>query len=271
MKRIEISKWTIVVVLVVAAGILLSCSFITNLVSSGPEVYWPISSEDGYGLMDCNGEWIIEPMGRQYNILKMVDGVAPIMDYMSDDYPAGIIDSEGNFVVENKFELAWPYSDGFALVEIDEEFRFIDQNGDYAFSNKFPFTYQTLPQFGNGMANVADEYTDSGNGLIRIDSMIYIDKNGDQVLGPYRFAQPFSDGYAAVSMGSGEDFKAGFIDTDGEFVLEFNRDDRLGAAGMYSEGLFPVRDLQMQLEENQCSIGFMNKNGDWVIDPNSAW
>ena len=261
MKNVIIQRGIYLFILLLAAGFLAGCAC---RVSEQAEVYFPMRSDDGIGLMDCAGEWVVAPLERQYVPGLMMDGLAPVLDYANEEFPAGILDASGEYLLENAFINAWPYSEGYAAVETPEGFRFIDRNGDYIFQQAFPVTYQILPVFGNGMVNVVEDYSDlNGNSII--NSMVYMDANGEQALGPYQSAYPFSDGYAAVTLRENGNVLFGFINTNGDFVLEFSREDTMRPAGLHSAGLFPVRNAAVQ--SDQCQIGWMNLDGEWVIDP----
>mgnify|MGYP001550019449 CR=1 FL=1 len=246
---------------------MLSCSLITEAFTSDA-AYFPMRTEDGVGLMDCEGEWVVEPLEKGIMPQMMVDGVAPYMNFFSEnENQVGIMDKDGVFLLEDAFYRAFPYSDGLAAVHIENMVRFVDQTGAYAFEDAFPFVTNAFPRFENGLANVPYEVRDNGTGLVIAESMVFIDKEGNKILGPYLSAFPFSNGYAAVTTRVNDEYISGFIDDQGAFVLQFSERDNLRPAGEYADGLFPVRDIEMQMKENVCAIGFMNQDKEWVIEP----
>jgi hypothetical protein len=187
----------------------------------------------------------------------MVDGLAPFNNLQSTKAET-YINQDGEFPFDEKFDRAMPFSEGLAAVLVDGKWGYIDTTG--AFVIRPRFAGNQTGNFNDGLANVPIEV----NELLFVQSWIFIDTKGEKVLGPFRAARSFSNGYAAV-VSLGEDRKVGFINPEGEFVLELT--DGYFPAGDYSEGLFPVRDIALQTLEGKCSIGFMDKEGEWVIEP----
>ena len=247
-------------ILLILPGLILpGCSSGSDLTANTPDLYFPVNSEDGYGIMNCSGQWLLEPVGRTDGIIsgQMVNGLAPFIN-IGEGYET-FINREGEFPYDN-YDHVMPFSEGLAAVQVDGKWGFIDTTGKYVIQPQFPGTL--VGYFHDGLANVATEATTFG--ISR--NWIFINKKGDQVLGPYSWADPFSDGYAAVS-GYGEDHLSGFIDTNGDFVLQFTQESGYSPAGNYGDELFPVHDLRKQFEEGVCAVGFMNKKAEWVIDP----
>jgi len=70
-------------------------------------------------------------------------------------------------------------------------------------------------------------------------------------------AAPFSDGIACVWSEVGDDVLAGYIDTDGNWVIE----PTYQSAGSFNEGLAYAMDSE------SGRFGFIDKSGKWVIEP----
>lgn len=89
---------------------------------------------------------------------------------------------------------------------------------------------------------------------------VYIDKTGKIVLGPYRDAETFSEGLAAVAIGDFLDFKYGFINKQGETVIPFEYD----YAYPFSEGLAVVGGV---VEEGSRILkrGVIDKTGKVIV------
>jgi len=171
----------------------------------------------------------------------------------------GIMSCSGEWIVgpidREQGRVNGPMTDDLAPFVIIEDwyYTYINQNGEFPFTEK----YEVAMPFSEGLA------------AVMVDGVWgFIDTNGTFV-GPYLSAESFSNGYAEVSgVKAGEGSKSGFIDTNGDFVLEFTQGiDTYGPAGAYGDGLFPVIDIGKQYKEGTCSIGFMNKDGEWVIEP----
>ncbi len=138
-------------------------------------------------------------------------------------------------IVEPKFDSVGSFSEGLAVVGLDEKFGYIDEEGDLVIPHKF----DTGGDFREGLAAVRTS-----------DREGYIDKTGNFVITP-RFAEadPFSEGLAAVKLGG----KWGFIDKTGNFVIA----NKYPTASGFSEGMARVC--------NNSKCGFVDKNGNLAV------
>ena len=98
------------------------------------------------------------------------------------------------------------FSDGLAVVELNDKFGFIDKTG----REVIPLIYDNAYSFSNGLAIVAL------NGKYG-----FIDETGREVI-PFKYdgAKAFSEGFARVLLNN----KYGYIDTDGKEVIPFKYD-----------------------------------------------
>ena len=98
------------------------------------------------------------------------------------------------------------FSDGLAVVELNDKFGFIDKTG----REVIPLIYDNAYSFSNGLAIVAL------NGKYG-----FIDETGREVI-PFKYdgAKAFSEGFARVLLNN----KYGYIDTAGKVVIPFKYD-----------------------------------------------
>jgi hypothetical protein len=193
---------------------------------------------------------------------------------------AGFIDNTGKLVIPLKFEYASDFSEGLALIKIDNKSGFINQSGKTVFF---------LPP-------IVDEAGEFADGLAAVEigkKWGYIDTSGKVVIQPvYDQVHQFEDGLAHVSLRIDSVLKDAYIDTKGNIVIGFQSFNYLffsdGAAfdsnqqsfidrkgniaisrdyytsgGEFSEGLAAV--------EISDKWGFINKNGDLIITPQFDW
>ena len=260
--RFSLFKSILMVCSIILVFGLSGCGLISKLFSKENITYFPVRSDEGTGIMNCKGEWLIEPIGQDVGMITgpMSDGWAPLFNIEDNYY--NFINSKGELLNNKKYDKVMPFSEGLAAVSVNDKWGFVNTKGEYAIRPKY--VGFAIGYFNEGLANVGVEVNSFGFPT----SWVFIDPEGKEILGPYYNAGPFSNGYAEVAIVSeGEDSRFGFIDRSGLFVLEFSKEDRLGGAGNYSEGLFPVVDIEQQLQEGTCSRGFVDKKGDWVIDP----
>ena len=168
----------------------------------------------------------------------------------------GFIDETGKYVIEAKFYMVKPFSEGLAAVifrENEHAYRkvgFIDQTGRIVIPPRFSGEQVSEPGFSEGLAAV---YVDG------IHKWGYIDKSGNFVIEPqFAAAGPFLQGRAMVGIAQPSwsiDYKWGFIDTDGRWIAK----PQYKSAGQFSEGLAPV------LVKDK--VGFVDLQGQMVIKP----
>ena len=164
----------------------------------------------------------------------VVDDVV-LVPYIDENGKIGFIDKNGNEVVPCKYDYAYSFSEGLALVRLDGKWGFIDKSGNVV----VPCKYDDAWNFSEGLAPV------------KLDGKIgFIDKSGNEVVPcKYDWAYGFSEGLALVRLGG----KWGFIDKSGNEVVPCKYDYAYG----FSEGL-----ARVELDDKW---GFIDKSGNVVI------
>jgi len=191
----------------------------------------------------------------------------------------GYMNTDWEMEIPAQFAAAGYFVDGFAAVEVTEEYaeaicasdaplenehiraacKEFDNSRAYGwgFINRqgqliSRFDYQRADDFANGRALVRRD-DDSGSYLYG-----YIDETGAEVIPPqFLWAGSFSEGYAVVDLHDGK-FSRGVIDVNGEFLVE-----GICNAESFSEGLAHVTfDC---ISEASYSDGYINTNGEIVI------
>lgn len=158
---------------------------------------------DGQGLMDADGNMLIEPtMQVLYGYSSNLFVAAQIID---DKYAYGYIDADGNIVIPFIYKYAEPFSDGYAAVDMNGKMGYIAADGAWAWGRK-P-TYADARSFSEGFAAVSDG-----------EKYYYIGKDGERAWedGEFDRAFEFSDGLARVEI----EGKYRFINTEGEFAFD---------------------------------------------------
>ncbi len=265
---ISIRKVNILKIFLGFCILIVTCSACAELGSNAKDaVYFNVNSEKGSGIMDCSGNWIVEPSETRNGYFSgpMVNGLAPFYDASQIATPFSYINLDGEIAFDGNFRLAVPFSDGLAAVLVEDQWGFIDTSGKFVIEPRYSGTY--IGSFSDGLVNVVDKFTVYHTPK----TWVYVDAQGNQILGPYQDASSFTNGAAAVTLITDDVYKTGYIDTKGEFILEFSQEEGLAPTGSYSENLFAVKDVNHQLEEGACSIGFMNKDKEWVIEPQFCW
>ena len=230
----------------------------------------------GYGYINTNGEWIIEP---QYESACPFgkDGFAWVEDSMMKLW--GRIDKNGNWNIEPKYSDVNVYSDEGIWVLgnpetnlqeiidissgkqiIDESFFLVNYLGEGKFEVEkekdgkaacintkgeyiTDYDYDLLGDFAEGLAYVEDG-----------EKCGYINEKGEVVIDfKYDWGGNFSCGLAAVC----KDDKYFYIDKEGNTAIEL---DGISKANTFSKDGYAVVECGNK-------YGIINTKGEWVLDP----
>ena len=163
----------------------------------------------------------------------------------------GYIDTEAKEVIEPQYWQAWPFSNGLALVRVDDKgSSYIDRNGKPAFDRWFDEAYS----FSDGKAAVLErDAADRAH-------FGYIDTSGQMVIAPqFDVAGEFHAGiavagfYTNVLVDSGLDgVRLGYINSQGGWLIE----PRFSYVEPFADGLAWVREGDRE--------GYIDITGAWV-------
>lgn len=163
----------------------------------------------------------------------------------------GYIDKSGKIVITPQFESASSFFEGLAAVKINGKWGYIDKSGRMIIEPKFRDRIERLGDFSEGLATVL-----LWNNVERY-LFAYIDRNGKTIVDPkYSYAGDFSEGLASVR-GNGI---AGYIDKNGKMVSERNTIIHLDK---FSDGLAPV--VIETKSGSRC--GYIDKFNNLKIQP----
>lgn len=215
----------------------------------------PVQVGGDWGYIDETGRIVIEPVFFSAGSFR--EGIADVGVYpkgrKSIDGKVGYyqyIDRTGKPISDEKYEITFDFSEGFAhVVNAENKQGFIDRSGR-----------MVIPQRsqGNKVSNGRILFRTQGN---MPDSRAgYYDISGKIVIDPvFSYGKEFSEGLACVDTEKG----TGFIDVSGKFVIEpkFVRclDFTDGLAGVYIEQ-----------DDKTAGWGFIDRAGSIVISPRFA-
>lgn len=158
--------------------------------------------EEVWGYIDTLGQWIITP--RFDEAKDFSEGLAGV----NIGGLWGYIDHSGYIAIQPQYSDIYEFSEGLAGVFDSERiFQYIDKNGAVVIKNN---SMSDGSGFSNGLARVWSNW-----------KLGFINKKGEYVIQPqYGNAQDFSEGMAAVKVGSFFDGKWGYIDENSNFVIK---------------------------------------------------
>lgn len=162
------------------------------------EIFYPVRKNNKYAFIDIQGNLITK---FDFDFANIYGGVK-----IGENY--GYINNAGSLYTNPKYKYGYGFGgfdEGFAIVEIDKKFGFINTNNELVIDTK----YYDVSKFNNGIALVKEQ----------IDSSSYfIDKNGVKILSERGFlTSEYNE--ELINCKSLEEKKWGFIDIDNNFII----------------------------------------------------
>lgn len=191
------------------------------------------------GQIDRAGKWVIPPAFDSLGSFQQ--GLATA----GRDGKEGYIDKTGHFAIQPTFDGAYAFQGGLAKIKVGGRFGYVDRAGRTVIRPRFEFA----GNFCDGLALVRDPEKEFTNW--------YIDRAGRHVLGPFKAAEDFSEGWASV-----QDDGCRFMDTRGNTTLRL-------PPGVYAsrfvDGLAVAKDFSVDMARPKW--GYIDRRGAWVIPP----
>ena len=174
-------------------------------------------------------EWAIEPTFIRAGDFS--EGLAHVRvgdDFYLDRDNVGFIDTNGNIIIEPQFYWAHNFSEGLARVRIANH-RLINDRMDFSYVN-----------------------------------YAFVDRSSNIIAATPRFseAKDFSEGLAAVLV----DDRWGYIDKEGNMVIEPQFGSLLNPVGNFSNGLAAVRFVEGDGLRTTSHWGFIDRSGNIVVE-----
>jgi hypothetical protein len=222
----------------------------------------------------------------------------------------GVTDERGKIIVKPRYNFIWPYSEGWACVQLGDKYGYIDANGKVVVNPQYEEAIylchglagvKVNKRFGyidrNGKMVIEPQFDSVRNHIqgmarIKIDGKYgYIDEKGEMIIpAVFDMAWDFNNyGLALV----GKDGKWGCVDKQGKMVVPLRFDDFNGfidgRAIVVIDGKYGYVDTEGRIvikpqfenawffNEGLAMIelggrrGYIDKNGDIVIKPQFDW
>ncbi|MBO4456220.1 MAG: WG repeat-containing protein [Butyrivibrio sp.] len=211
----------------------------------GPNGLFPLKDKKSglWGYYDIKGNEVIAPKFERAKNFNS-DDVAIVR--MSDGYR--IIDSDGNYKLENPFKEIYLCGNGIAYVQKDEdsEFQFIDLEGNVLTDEKIKYT-DSSKRFSDGFLPVQiGEYAQSRWG--------FIDSNMEYLVEPqYETVHNFANEMAGVE---NKDGLWGYVDITGQEVIPCQFES------VYDFGEYDLAPIKVN-----GKYGMIRKDGSYYIEP----
>ncbi len=191
------------------------------------------------GCIDPTGRWVIEPAFQEIGPFE--DGLA----YAIRGGQWGCIDRSGTFVIPPTFQYLGSFRDGLARIKRGGLNGYVDRSGRLVISPRFA----VAGDFCECLASVGP------TGHLE---KYFVNPTGELVLGPFRSAKDFSEGWAVVVDAEGPCF----IDAKGEVTLRLQGPAQ---AERFRDGLASAKTFSC--DADPFRYGYIDRHGRWVIAP----
>lgn len=200
-----------------------------------------IKSTDGkYGFINEEGKFVIDPIYK--DATNFDNGLALVV---KENSKLEFINSKGEtkILLDRAVEKAHKFSEGLALVNVNNKYGYISTDGKMA----IPATFDNATDFSDGLA-VVIHYDDEN----KTPKYGFINKKGELVINyQFEYAYNFKEGLALVNSGS----LSGYIGKDGKFVIN----PQFVGASMFIGDYAPIKQGELW--------GFIDKKGKVIINP----
>ncbi len=201
------------------------------------------------GYMDKTGKIAIKP--RFEKAWDFQEGLALVCKVGEGPGYCGYINKNGKYVIISQFVNAMSFSEGLAAVKMNDQWGYIDKTGKFVITPRYN---DAVGSFSEGLAKVSIRTKDQYGEVIH--NWGYIDKTGNFVItSQFSHAGDFSEDFAGACNSNN---KCGYIDKSGNNVIGYQYDK----VEKFSQGLARVA-YTSSFGEDQW--GYINKEGKIVI------
>lgn len=197
--------------------------------------------EELWGVIDKEGNWIVEP------IYEQVDDFNEGYVALKLDGLWGYADSNGEIIIPHMFKEADPFYKGTARVIYKGKNWYIDEDGNFVKECLEDYTNRQL-RYSEGLATFECN-----------DKWGYLNEEKEVVIEPkYDYVESFSEGLAVAIVEINKnsyDQKYVYINTQGNLVIDDNFD-----------GAFEFKDGIAMIEKGGV-MGYIDKNGNYIWKP----
>jgi hypothetical protein len=166
------------------------------------------------GVRSGSDDWIIDASGTLLpkkplvlDGMRFSDGLIAIRQ----DRKLGYMDLDGNIAIEPRYDQGGAFAEGFAAVQSEGHWSFIDKSG--AVAAEFPAGIAFAEPLSDGLSLVSADRDQPGR------KVGYVDRTGHWAIKPsWDDAEPFHEGLAYV--GIWKDAKVAYIDHRGKLIWE---------------------------------------------------
>ncbi|MFG5100292.1 WG repeat-containing protein [Campylobacter lari] len=136
------------------------------------EMYYASFLEDSI-LFDINGNILKKIAGSIYSLNDDLYG------FCSTKTKYGFIDKQGNLVIEAKYNYVDDFSEGLAMVELNEKYGFIDKQGNLVIETEYDVVLDLVEGAEYNFKGFGGEYYYSE--ILKFDTNLFLLKKGEEL------------------------------------------------------------------------------------------
>jgi hypothetical protein len=215
-----------------------------------------VQRDGRWGFIDPAGDFVIPPSFEAVAGEGFSSGLAGVMI----DGLWAAIDTGGRTVIPARYQHPLEFHDGLAVLRRDEAYGFLDARGRVVVEP----TYTLARPFSDSLAAVMSGGERVGR-RIRQGQWGFVNAEGKVVIEPqYAAVGSFREGlaFAWKAEEGGSPRFLGYLDRTGRVVIT---PEEFASGRDFSEGLAPAK------ENNGDRWGFIDRSGEWAVDPRFAW
>ncbi len=200
-------------------------------------------------LYNAKGE--MKSLEKYETISTVFDDLMVISRYINQKSKYGYINRDGEEVIKPQYDIAYPFSEGKAVVKKGDEYKIINEKNKVLYT--LPNGISSYAMFAEGFLKIETE-----NGFSFI--------NSDYQKCPYDFYQvrDYSEGKALVTKKENGTTSFAYLDEDFNILLE-NELRNINYADSFYDGLAIVRDKDTNL------YSYIHHDGSFLYDENGNY
>ncbi len=212
--------------------IFLNSAFLINHgIAQQDQYLLPAKKYGKWGFINKSGDWIID--NRFEEAYYFSEGLAAVKYFGN----WGFINRHGEWAIQPEYEKAKPFREGLACVLQNSNWGYINKKGEWHFEPHL----KVVSSFSDGKAIIKND-----------EGFVFINRDGDRILNhTFERALPFSEGLAFVIYNG---YK-GYIERNGNWLIKHDYEE----AYSFSEGLALIR--------TGGKYGFIDQKGKMIINP----
>lgn len=198
----------------------------------------PVIVEGKMGYIDRSGTFTIPPKLDPETLPAIWGELSPF----KEDRKMGFMDTKGKKVIPAIYRVAYPFTEGLALVRLGSGFKFINLQGETG----IPGTFIYATPFIDGRTSVLEKKDDFQMKLLDLQGKVTFTGPERTLIGPM---------IGGLAIAGQEGGIQGYINEKGEMAIVEELDD----AGSFFEGAAVVRKGGL--------FGLIDKQGNYLLDP----